>query len=126
MSEMKRVWYLRWMNKTRNHDKNGSLIIKESTRRSTLKEAQAEYVNADKGGYPCALVTTVMTSAETTDGRTIWFSSGSSRETLKENSRYKTLVFKAQERRLLKQIDQRKQALESAEKQLADLREARK
>jgi hypothetical protein len=114
------------MNKTRNHDKNGSLIIKESTRRSTLKEAQAEYVNADKGGYPCALVTTVMTSAETTDGRTIWFSSGSSRETLKENSRYKTLVFKAQERRLLKQIDQRKQALESAEKQLADLREARK
>ena len=126
MSEQKTVWYLRWMNKTRNHDKNGSLIIKESVRRSTEKEARAEYNSATKNGYPAALVKTIMTSAETTDGRIIWFSNANSRGTIVENPRYKTLIFHSQERRLLKQIDQRKQALESAEKQLADLREERK
>jgi len=114
------------MNKTRNHDKNGSLIIKESVRRSTEKEARAEYNSATKNGYPAALVKTIMTSAETTDGRIIWFSNANSRGTIVENPRYKTLIFHSQERRLLKQIDQRKQALESAEKQLADLREERK
>ena len=126
MSETKTVWYLRWMNQKRNKDKSGNLVIKESTRRTSEKEARAEYNSATKNGYPAALVKNILTSAETTDGRLVWFSNTHARETIAENPRYKTLVFHAQERRLLKMIDQRKQALESAEKQLADLREERK